>query len=74
MGKVDGNSEKREWVGTVGTAAWQAGLTALALVVLVLTVAALGFLVYRGRITPEPFLLLTGIVVGFLLGRADAML
>jgi len=72
--KVDGNSEKREWVDSVGSAAWRAGLTAIALLVLAVTVVALGFLVYQGRITPEPFLLLVGIVVGFLLGRVDAML
>jgi hypothetical protein len=72
MDKLSKNSEKRKWVGAVGSTAWRAGLAALALLVLMVTVAALGFLVYRERITPEPFLLLVGIIVGFLLGRVDA--
>lgn len=58
----------------VGTAAWRSLMVIVITVVLVVTVAGLGFLVYTERITPEPFLLLVGIVVGFILGRLDAIL
>jgi F0F1-type ATP synthase assembly protein I len=42
--------------------------------VLVVTVATLGFLTFHERITPEPFLLLVGILIGFVLGRLDVIL
>ncbi len=49
-------------------------MTLLVVGVMGVTVLGLGFLVHRGSVSPGPFLLLVGIVVGFLLGRLDAML
>lgn len=57
-----------------GTVAFQSALTALVLGVLLLVTVGLGFLVFRGRMDPGPFLLLVGIMVGFCLGRLDAIL
>lgn len=58
----------------LGSAAWRSILVILITLVLAVAVAGLGFLVYRQRITAEPFLLLVGIVIGFILGRLDAIL
>lgn len=58
----------------VGNAAWRSIVAVVIALALVVTVTGLGFLVYRQRITAEPFLLLVGIVAGFLLGRLDVIL
>lgn len=49
-------------------------MTVLVVGIVAFTVAGLGFLVYRGRVDAGPFLLLVGTVVGFVLGRLDAVL
>ena len=67
-------TEERTWTDTMGSAAWRAAVSVVAIIVLAGTTAGLGFFVYNGRVSPEPLLLLVGIIVGFLLGRIDAML
>lgn len=60
--------------GRIGSIARRTLVTILVVAVLSVTVLGLGFLVYRGSVSPGPFLLLVGIVVGFVLGRLDAVL
>lgn len=57
-----------------GTLAYQSLIAALVLGLLIVVTVALGFLVYRDALDPGSFLLLVGILVGFSLGRLDAVL
>lgn len=66
--------ERSDSVRKAGTVAYQSILAGLVLGVLIAVTGALGFLVYRGVMEPGAFLLLTGILVGFCLGRLDAVL
>jgi len=63
-----------ESIKSAGAVAWRSILTIVVVVGVVSATAVIGFLAYRERVTPEPFLLLLGIVVGFLPGRLDAVL
>lgn len=63
-----------KWAEKVGPWAWRTGLGLLMVLVLIVATVGVGFFVYTERITPEPFLLLVGIIVGFLLGRIDTFL
>lgn len=67
-------SEASESIRRAGSAAYQSLLAALVLGLLIVVTGALGFLVYRGVMESGPFLLLLGILVGFSLGRLDAVL
>lgn len=67
-------AEHSESLRKAGTVAYQSLLAALVLGLLIVVTGALGFLVFRGVMDPGPFLLLLGILVGFSLGRLDALL
>lgn len=67
-------AEASESIRKAGTVAYQSLLAALVLGLLIVVTGALGFLVYRGVLDAGPFLLLLGILVGFSLGRVDAVL
>lgn len=66
--------QDRGALGGIQTVAKRTVVTLFVLGILGTVTLGLAFLVYRGRISPGPFLLLVGIVVGFLLGRLDAAL
>lgn len=70
----DPKAEASESIRKAGTVAYQSLLAAMVLGLLIVVCGALGFLVYRGMLDPGPFLLLVGILVGFSLGRLDAVL
>lgn len=57
----------------IGNTAWHSLVIIVVALVLLVSVAGLGFLVYAQRLTAEPFLLLVGIIVGFILGRAGVV-
>ena len=63
-----------ESIRKAGSVAYQSLLAALVLGLLLAVTSVLAFFVYRGVLSPEPFLLLLGIFVGFCLGRLDALL
>ena len=63
-----------ESIRKAGSVAYQSLLAALVLGLLLAVTGVLAFFVYRGVLSPEPFLLLLGIFVGFCLGRLDALL
>jgi hypothetical protein len=69
----DKQPKDRTWLNSLGSTAWQTILGGVIVLVLGTAVAGLGFLVYSERLSAEPFLLLVGIIVGFLLGRLDGL-
>lgn len=68
------NGTASESIRKAGSVAYQSLLGALVLGLLLAVTSVLAFFVYRGVLSPEPFLLLLGIFVGFSLGRLDALL
>lgn len=74
MSDATDDSSHGSWTDSIGPTAWQTGLGLLIVLVLGIVAIAVGFFVYTERVTAEPFLLLVGIIVGFLLGRIDTFL
>lgn len=74
MSDATDEASRGNWTEKVGPRAWQTGLGLLVVLVLVVATIAVGFFVYTERVTAEPFLLLVGILVGFLLGRIETVL
>jgi len=53
--------------------AWRTAVLLVATVVVLVLFAGMGFLVYRGRMDASPFVLMTGVVLGYLLRTIQSM-
>lgn len=66
-------SGRSEQLRAAGMTAWRTAVLLVATVVVLVLFAGMGFLVYRGRMDASPFVLMTGVVLGYLLRTIQSM-
>jgi len=66
-------SERTGQLREAGLTAWRTAVVLVATVIVLVLFAGMGFLVYRGRMEAGPFVLMTGVVLGYLLRAVQSM-